>query len=116
MKALRLGVRALVGVYLHSKVANIIQLYFLLAISYHESSCIEFQIFFISVNINFLTLAGNCLSSSLNLLHQRWVLLLDDSGDVLQTFLHKHVQLLLSVYPEGNACFDCFNVALLEVD
>ena len=47
MKALRLGVRALVGVYLHSKVANIIQLYFLLAISYHESSCIEFQIFFI---------------------------------------------------------------------
>ena len=47
MKALRLGVRALVSVYLHSKVANIIQLYFLLAISYHESSCIEFQIFFI---------------------------------------------------------------------
>jgi hypothetical protein len=47
MKALRLRVRTLVGVYLYSKVANVIHFNFLLAISNHESSSIEFQIFFI---------------------------------------------------------------------
>ena len=71
-----------------------------------------------SIDIDFLALkrlSEPRLSSFLDFLQQSWVLLLDDSCDVLQSLLYKHVELLPGIYPKRDRVLNRLHIALLEV-
>ena len=57
-----------------------------------------------------------CVHSLANLLEQGWVLLFNYLGDIFQTFLDEHVELLLGVYSERDVVFDSLDIRLFKVE